>query len=96
MPEQITVRDIERPEVRELMRESNLIIGHDLATGNEPIFFGLGMLEDIIHGHQHEYGPQLVLSVSYDSRTDELEYLYVAVQVLRGHCDYDASTRVDD
>jgi hypothetical protein len=81
---------LQREEVRAEMRAADLILGHNEAQGGKPVlFFGREALERIAANGREEL--LSVFRVAYDSRTDQLEYLAAAVEVLKGsHC-YQAS-----
>ena len=73
-------------DAREVLKRADLIIGIDSYTRHTSIFFGLDRINKI-----KATGITEVLcsaSVLYDSRTDQLEYLYVAVEMLKGSCCY--------
>ena len=89
MSNAIPVAELERPEVRALVGKATIVLGVD-PDGNESIFYGRSLLEDIARrGHTTEYGPQAVISFAVDFQTDEPEYLCAALTVLKGACDYE-------
>jgi hypothetical protein len=81
---------LQREEVREELKAADLVFGHDEAQGGKPVlFFGRELLEQIAAIGQGR--PCRTFRISYDQRTDQLEYLIAAVEVLKGsHC-YQAS-----
>jgi hypothetical protein len=82
------VISLQRPEVRDRVKQASVVLGVD-ADGNETLFYGRRMLEDIARrGHTTEFGPQVVIRFAVDPQTDDPEYLCTAVAVLKGSCDY--------
>jgi hypothetical protein len=80
---------IQDPAVREEIKKAGVIFGVDSATGAPSIFYGKEMLKEIARGRAAEWDAQVILAFKYDStQGDELEYLYAAVEVLKGECCY--------
>lgn len=89
---ELNVSDLQNPGMRELVRHCDLIYGIDdsRTEGNETIFFGRALLEDVARGRAAEWEPGAVrmAKIHYDQRTDSLECLLAAVQVLKGKDEY--------
>jgi hypothetical protein len=81
---------LEREIVRAALKGADLVFGHDESRDGRPVlFFGRETLEEIAADRQSR--PCNVFRISYDSRTDQLEYLAAAVEALKGSCCYEAS-----
>jgi len=86
-PGVIPVRFLEYPHVREQVKVADVVWGLDRRSGTRSLFFGKTTLEDIVN--KGEARAVRTLTIAIDAQTDELEYLYAAVQVLKGTCCYD-------
>ncbi len=77
-------------EGRQAAKEADVILGCDEGRGGkEVLFYRRATLERIaVSGVE---GVPRVFRISYDSRTDQLEYLVAAVNVIKGSCCYEAS-----
>ena len=80
----ILVTALEKPEVREALNRSDIILGVDCSTGKWSVFFGLDLTKQIISTGQSDIFA--MTWVLYDGRTDRLEYLRSVVQELKGSC----------
>jgi hypothetical protein len=80
--------------VREELQRADMIFGHDDAQGGKLIlFYGIALLQRMLaEGMTPECR---VFNVSYDSRTDQLEWLVAAVSALRGSCCYNDNTSMN-
>src|SRR5262249_20631705 len=94
--EVIPVWDLERADVRKLVREAAVILAIDRActsTGTDGmLIYGRALLKDMRNGQAAEWGPQRVLFFSLDSESDEPEYLCATVRVLKGRHGYAGGT----
>lgn len=86
----IPVRELGDPEIRQLVSQAGIVWGFDTYTGELSLFYGKEMLEDIAIGRDSEFDPQMMVVFAIDARTVELEYLYAAVERLKGSCCYNA------
>jgi hypothetical protein len=88
--------ELERAEIRELVREAAVIMAIDPARTSPGtdgmLIYGRALLEDIRNSEAAEWGPQRVLFFSLDSESDELEYLCATVQILKGRHDSASGT----
>jgi hypothetical protein len=80
------VTALQDPTEREVLKSADIIFGVDSFTGNRTPFFGTDRLKRIVASG--ESGNVGVVSILYDSRTPQLEYLMVMVEELKGTCDY--------
>jgi hypothetical protein len=81
---------------RDLLKRADVILGHDPIHGNLAVFYGKGLLEDIAANRGSEFCEEkLVVGVELDfsDRTVQLEFLYAAVEHLKGEgrCCYQPS-----
>jgi hypothetical protein len=76
-------------EFRVALKQSELIVGQDEATGNEFVVFGRPILERISETGAEE--KHVVLMVPILQETEELECLIAAVQVVKGWHEYEPS-----
>jgi hypothetical protein len=68
-----------------ILRVPDVIIGHDMVTGSETVFYGREVRERILEtGH---FEGQL-LRVALDLESNEPELLAGALMAIRGRCDY--------
>jgi hypothetical protein len=67
-----------------ILRSPDVIIGHDLLTGSETVFYGRDDLERSLQTG-HSEGRLLRVALDFDS--NELELLRGAVLAIRGRCD---------
>jgi thymidine kinase len=74
---------------RELMASADVILGVDVISQDEALFFGRRTLEQVAAGTESR--EVSVLKVELDMDTDEVERLAALVQVVKGHHDYQAS-----
>jgi hypothetical protein len=83
--EPILVTLIENPELRGHLLKADIIFGMDCFTHERSLFFGLERLKKIVaSGNAEELQD---ISILYDSRTDQLEYLCGFVATVKGsHC----------
>jgi hypothetical protein len=82
----IPVTKVEEPDVRENLKNADVVLGVDCFTGDPAVFFGGDRLKKIIATGTSE--PLTAIRVLYDSRTDQLELLYLTVKGLKGSCCY--------
>ena len=69
---------------RQSVREADLVFGHDLATGQDSLFYGKPLVgRALVEGGPL---PVKVVRVGYDSRAGELGQLAGAVRDLKGSC----------
>jgi hypothetical protein len=86
----IDISEIREEGVRELLSEAGAILGEDKSTGGLAVFYGKETL-DLFAKQGNEPNrrfPRPVVIVSYDNASDELEYLFAAVQLVKGGCCY--------
>lgn len=83
----VPVKSFEDSAFRDVVARAGIVRGLDTSRDSLSLFFGRRMLKDILAGRAAEWGPQLVVVVAYDQRTNEFEYLVAAVKVLKGSCD---------
>jgi hypothetical protein len=69
----------------ERLRLPDVIMGHDLLTGSETVFYGRDVLERSLQTG-HSEGRLLRVALDFDS--NELELLGGAVLAIPGRCDY--------
>jgi hypothetical protein len=69
----------------EILRLPDVIMGHDLLTGSETVFYGRDVLERILETG-HSEGQLLRVALEFESNEPEL--LAGALMVIRGRCDY--------
>ena len=74
---------------RELVASADVILGVDVISQHEALFFGRRTLEQVAADTQSR--KVSVLKVELDMDTDEVERLAALVQVVKGHHDYQAS-----
>lgn len=74
---------------RELMASADVIVGVDVMSGHETLFFGRRTLEQVAAGTESR--KVSVLKVEFDMDTDELERLAALVQVVKGHHEFRAA-----
>jgi hypothetical protein len=73
------------PEGPAILRVPDVIIGHDLVTGSETVFYGRDVLERMLEtGHSEGR----LLRVALDLESNEPELLAGALMAIRGRCDY--------
>jgi len=80
------VESLRNPSERELLKVADVVFGIDSSTGDYSIFYGRQLLKQIATGGEVRELPSI--SYLYDSRTDQLELLVAAVQLVKGSCDY--------
>ncbi len=85
--EAVPVRTLEDPKVREWVKDAAVVLGLDTSRDELVLFYGRETLEMINRTGVADSLPVAVLS--YDQRTDELEFLIAAVRVLKGSDCYD-------
>ena len=84
--ELIPLEAIADPTVRETMKAADVIFGVDVSRGTENIFWGRTALRKIVNSGKSK--PLKVMRFAYDQRTDSLEYLCAAVEVVKGAHSY--------
>ena len=85
----VDISEIQQEGVRNLLTDAGAILGEDKITKDLAIFYGRETLE--IFAQRKKEGvsfPRPVVIVAYQNDTDDLEYLFAAVQVLKGGCCY--------
>src|SRR5690554_897254 len=85
----VSVKDgkpVLKPGTKELFRQATFVVGLDVRTNQEDVFFGRKMLKDIIDTGRGQFVRKVV--VSYDAFTDELELLAAVCVVTKGYHDY--------
>jgi hypothetical protein len=70
----------------DILRSAGVIMGHDLLTGDETVFYGRDVLERVVQAGQPE--GVMVLRVALNFEIGELELLIAAITEVRGRCDY--------
>jgi hypothetical protein len=84
----------EREEYQRAMAEADVILGVDLVTGLETIFYGTPLMNLIAAGDKGAAGqPCRVLRVPIDFGDDseEPEWLAAACRVIKGRCDMEGA-----
>lgn len=85
----IDITEIQQEGVRNLLAEAGAILSEDKNTKDLAIFYGKETLEIFAKRKEETVRfPRPVVIVSYQNDTDDLNYLFVAVQVLKGGCCY--------
>ena len=82
----LRVTEFESPAARETLKSVDIVFGVDAQTGNRSLFFGDRCLKEICFTGEAKILRSI--SVLYDARTNQLEYLYALVKVLKGSCCY--------
>jgi hypothetical protein len=85
-PDYLPVKAIEQAEVRDSIKDADIILGVDNHTGEEALFYGESMLKRIVRTDQAESAK--VMRFGLDFSMSELEYLCAAVMILKGSCCY--------
>ncbi len=81
----LPLSEIETPEVRDYTKKTSLVFGLEVSTNSVIPFFGREKLEAVWQGGKCK--DMAAVCFLYDERTEELEYLCAAVEVLKGsHC----------
>jgi hypothetical protein len=85
---------LKNDDVRAELKRADVIFGHDDAQGGELVlFYGIALLHRMLaEGRSPQFR---VFNVSYDSRTDQLEWLVAAVRALKGSCCYNDNTSMN-
>lgn len=82
------VTRLEEAEVREWIRQADVIYGFDSASDGVGIFFGREIIEDIAKGRQDEFDAKLTLAFTLCFGSEDLKLLCTTVQNLRGRHTY--------
>ncbi len=82
----VPVASLKDPKVRAQAKDADIIFGFDTTSGGRSLFYGKDTLARISQGGAAEQ--MGVMGFLYDSKTDQLEYLIAAVQVIKGSCCY--------
>ena len=82
-PNTLSVHVLEQEKYRKLLKQADIIFASDVMDSNkQSIMYGKDKLEQIV-GMSH--GQRLsVLNFELDFETSELEYLFAAIEVLKG------------
>ena len=92
----IPVREIEREAVRMLIQQADVIYGYDIHKGTRHLFYGEGTLRYVAQSGQAQHLAVLTFAVDFREESPELEYLYAAIEVLKGSCCYNGESRPRD
>jgi hypothetical protein len=83
---------LQRPAVRDHLARADVVLGYDLASGNLVPFFGRRLLAEARAVGGSTVHARLAI-FQYDSRTRQLEFLFAAVEAVKGAgtCSYEGS-----
>lgn len=84
----IPVARIEEDQVREWIRQADVIYGFDSASDGVGIFFGREIIEDIAKGRQDEFDAKLTLAFMLRFGSEDLKTLCATVRNLKGRHTY--------
>ena len=88
----IDISEIQSESVRRLIEQAGVIFGRDRNSGNVAVFYGKDTFERFAQRKDESVVfPRPVLIVSYCNDREDLEYLFAAVQHLKGACCYEGS-----
>ena len=83
----VPIQIFQDPQSREIVKQADLIYAWDTHSKLPLLFYGERRLGDIAAG-RHDGRSQGMVVIAIDARADQLEYLYAAVEVLKGSCCY--------
>jgi hypothetical protein len=81
----IPLVELAKPERRSELESIDLIVGCDTATEAAVLFYGRSTLEQLVASGTGRKLSSLVFS--FNSQSEELEYLIATCQAIKGSCD---------
>ena len=83
-------------DLKEQIREADMIFGVNIADGSESLFYGIAMLKRIRRRDTGEQARVLRIPVNNSPEFDDLEFLAAVVTTVKGACCYEGNPEHPD
>jgi hypothetical protein len=87
-PAPLPIERIDEPDIRVALSQCGAIIGVNMKTLDQTMFYGQKMLNDMLLGRGSEWGNQSVARIAVDYETDDPARLAAFVKEIKGECDF--------